>query len=108
MKKGFLQSLAQLFKVSKTESKITSFEGNFIEKDGVMISIYDASVSIQDVFNFFQDRMPWLEIIVSDNIPPEYANREAKEELYCHFIELLEAQHSEWTEAFKKDSSPVN
>jgi hypothetical protein len=103
---GFLKNLATIFKVSK--KKTESPEGNFIEKDGVMISIFDTSVSVQDIFSFFQGRMPWLEIIVSENIPPEFTNAKAKEELYQHFIEHLETQHYEWTEAFKKESSPVN
>lgn len=78
---------------------------DYIEMDGQMISIYKDSVKLSDIVAFFKERMPWVKIILKDqlisSIEPntqEYAM--AKSTLYGQLIDMLEETHKSFSDAF--------
>jgi len=100
VKKTFFQKLAGFISPTPPDSLIPS--GNFIQKNGITVDISDPSVSLQDILVFFEKRLPWLEIVLSPQLPDDADSDSTKEQVFNHFAEVLEAQYTEWTEAFKQ------
>lgn len=100
-KNRFFQKLAGII---GTPSDDVVSTGDFIQREGRAVDISDPSVSLEEILNFFQERLPWLEILVSPDLPDDADELSTKEHVFNHFVEILEAQHYEWTEAFKARS----
>ncbi len=102
-KKSFFQKLAAIVSPSATAAEPIS--GSFIQRDGVAVDICDESVSLEEILSFFEERIPWLEIALSPQLPDDANSPSTKEQIFNHFAEILEAQHYEWTTAFRGSSS---
>ena len=100
-KNKFFQTLAGIIGTPSDDFGPT---GDFIQRNDKAVDISDPSVSLQEILNFFQERLPWLEILISPDLPEDADELSTKEEVFNHFAEILEAQHYEWTEAFKANS----
>jgi len=100
-KNRFFQKLAQIIGTPSDDLLPT---GDFIQRDGKAVDISDPSVSLEEILIFFQERLPWLEILIGPDLPDDANQLSTKEHIFNHFAEILEAQHYEWTEAFKARS----
>ena len=107
---SFYDELSKKFLSEKSlvPRKMTGLDfilNDYIEMDGQMISIYKDSVKLSDIVAFFKERMPWVKIILKDqlisSIEPntqEYAM--AKSTLYGQLIDMLEETHKSFSDAF--------
>lgn len=77
---------------------------DFIEQEGVMKSIYSVDITLQDIFDFFKQRMPWLKFQINNQ---EVLDKNPGELLAVKFVcfhqlaGLLSEVHSNFRKAFE-------